>query len=82
MRTDRVQRLNPETRLYVGNPLPRSTNIRRVWEDTSTSPATSRADSKHGPSIVRVEPPTDPTCLRPDAVSVLTQGSAVPLRKP
>jgi virginiamycin B lyase len=56
MNTDRVQRLNPETGVYVEYPLPRSTNIRRVSVDNSTTPVTFWAGSNHGASIVRVEP--------------------------
>jgi hypothetical protein len=48
--------LHPETGTDVEYPLPRSTNIRRIWVDNSTNPVTFWAGSNHGASIVRVEP--------------------------
>jgi hypothetical protein len=37
-------------------PLPRETNIRRVFVDNSTIPVTFWTGSNHGASIVKVEP--------------------------
>jgi hypothetical protein len=38
MLTDRITRLNPVTGEAINNLLPRSTNIRRVFVDNSTTP--------------------------------------------
>jgi virginiamycin B lyase len=56
MFTDRVSRLDVETGEYTEYPLPRSTNIRRVFVDERTSPGTLWIGSNHGASIVKVEP--------------------------
>jgi hypothetical protein len=44
----------------AGNPveylLPRSTNIRRVFVDNSTTPVTFWAGNNHGAEILRLEP--------------------------
>jgi streptogramin lyase len=56
MFTDRVARLDPKTSQITEYLLPRSTNIRRVWVDSSTTPPTFWAGSNHGASIVKMEP--------------------------
>ncbi len=56
MFTDRVSRLDVETGQYTEYPLPRSTNIRRVFVDERTNPGTLWIGSNHGASIVKVEP--------------------------
>jgi virginiamycin B lyase len=56
MLSDRVTRLNPTTGEAVSYLLPRSTNIRRVFVDSSTTPVTFWVGNNHGASIVRVEP--------------------------
>src|SRR6516165_6743874 len=56
MLTDRVTRLNPVTGEAINYLLPRSTNIRRVFVDNSTTPVTFWVGSNHGASIVKVEP--------------------------
>lgn len=56
MLTDRVLRLNPKTGEFTEYLLPRSTNIRRVFVDNSTTPVTFWAGSNHGASIVKMEP--------------------------
>ena len=56
MMTDRVTRLNPKTGEFVEYLLPRSTNIRRVFVDNSTTPVSFWVGSNHGASIVKVEP--------------------------
>jgi virginiamycin B lyase len=56
MTTDRVVRLNPKTGQAVEYPLPRDTNMRRMFVDNSTTPPTFWVGSNHGASIVRVEP--------------------------
>jgi streptogramin lyase len=56
MVSDQVTRLNPATGETVNYLLPRSTNIRRVFVDNSTSPVSFWAGNNHGASIVKVEP--------------------------
>ena len=56
MLSDRVSRLDPKTGEFVEYLLPKTTNIRRVFVDNSTSPVTFWVGSNHGASIVKVEP--------------------------
>ena len=56
MTNDRVLRLNPKTGEMTEYLLPRSTNIRRVFIDNSTTPPTFWVGNNHGASIVKVEP--------------------------
>ena len=56
MLSDRVSRLNPKTGEFVEYLLPKTTNIRRVFVDNSTTPVTFWVGSNHGASIVKVEP--------------------------
>jgi len=56
MLSDRITRLNPATGEAISYLLPRSTNIRRVFVDNSTTPVTFWAGNNHGASIVKVEP--------------------------
>jgi streptogramin lyase len=56
MLTDRVTRLDPKTGKMIDYLLPRSTNIRRVFVDNSTTPATFWTGNDHGASIIKVEP--------------------------
>ncbi len=56
MMNDRVSRLDPKTGQFVEYLLPKTTNIRRVFVDNSTSPVTFWTGSNHGASIVKVEP--------------------------
>ena len=57
MMTDRITRLNPESGQMVEYPLPRSTNVRRVFVDNRGSgPVTFWVGSNHGASVVRLEP--------------------------
>jgi streptogramin lyase len=56
MLNDRVARLNPKTGQFVEYLLPRTTNVRRVFVDNSTSPVTFWTGSNHGASIIKVEP--------------------------
>ena len=53
---DQVTRLNTKTGETVQYLLPRSTNIRRVFVDNSTTPVTFWVGSNHGASIVKLEP--------------------------
>jgi virginiamycin B lyase len=56
MMNDRVSRLDPRTGRFVEYLLPRSTNIRRVFVDNSTTPVTFWVGSNHGASIIKLEP--------------------------
>jgi streptogramin lyase len=56
MVTDQVTRLNTQTGDMIEYLLPRSTNIRRVFVDNSTTPVTFWVGSNHGASIVKLEP--------------------------
>jgi virginiamycin B lyase len=56
MFTDLVTRLDTKTGEMVQYLLPRSTNIRRVFVDNSTTPVTFWVGSNHGASIVKLEP--------------------------
>lgn len=49
-------RLDPKTGAAVEYPPPRATNMRRMFVDSSTTPATFWVGSNHGASIVKVEP--------------------------
>ena len=54
--TDRVTRLDPKTGQMTDYLLPRSTNIRRVFVDNSTTPVTFWVGNDHGASIIKLEP--------------------------
>jgi len=56
MSNDRIVRLNTKTGEAVAYLMPRSTNVRHVFVDNSTTPATFWVGSNHGASIVKVEP--------------------------
>jgi virginiamycin B lyase len=56
MWTDRVSRLDPKSGKVVEYMLPRTTNIRRVFVENTTTPVTFWVGSNHGASIVKVEP--------------------------
>jgi streptogramin lyase len=56
MMTDRVTRLDPRSGQFTEYLLPRSTNIRRVFVDDSTTPVTFWVGSNHGASIIKLEP--------------------------
>ena len=56
MMSDRVSRLDPKTGQYVEYQLPKTTNIRRVFVDNTTTPVTFWAGSNHGASIFKLEP--------------------------
>ena len=51
-----ASRLDPKTGQYVEYQLPKTTNIRRVFVDNSTTPVTFWVGSNHGASIVKLEP--------------------------
>ncbi len=56
MLSDQVTRLNPVAGETINYLLPRSTNIRRVFVDNSTTPVSFWVGNNHGASIVKVEP--------------------------
>jgi streptogramin lyase len=56
MSSDRVLRFDPQTGKSIEYLLPRSTNIRRVFVDTSTTPVTFWAGNNHGAAIIKLEP--------------------------
>jgi streptogramin lyase len=55
MWTDRVTRLDPKTGQFTDYLLPRETNIRRVFVDSSTTPVTFWVGSNHGASVLKLE---------------------------
>jgi len=56
MLNDRVSRLDPNTGKFTEYLLPRETNIRRVYVDSTTTPVTFWVGNNHQGSIVKVEP--------------------------
>jgi streptogramin lyase len=56
MSNDRVIRLDPKSGQVTEYQLPRSTNVRRVYVDNSTTPVTFWTGDNLGASIVKVEP--------------------------
>jgi hypothetical protein len=56
MLNDRVVRLDTKSGDFTEYLLPRTTNIRRVFVDNSTTPVTFWVGSNHGASIVKLEP--------------------------
>jgi virginiamycin B lyase len=56
MLNDRIARLNPRNGQFVEYLLPRTTNVRRVFVDSSTNPVTFWVGSNHGASIIKLEP--------------------------
>jgi len=54
--SDRVMRLDPKTGAITEYLLPRFTNVRRVFVDNATNPATFWVGNNHGASIVKLEP--------------------------
>jgi streptogramin lyase len=56
MSTDRVVRLDPDTGRAIEYPLPRPTNVRRVFIDNSAERPTFWTGSNHGASIIKLEP--------------------------
>src|SRR3954466_6563054 len=56
MLNDRVVRLDTKSGDFTEYLLPRTTNIRRVFVDNSTTPVTFWVGSNHGASIIKLEP--------------------------
>lgn len=56
MLNDRIARLDTKTGQFTEYLLPKSTNVRRVFVDNSTTPVTFWVGSNHGASIIKLEP--------------------------
>jgi virginiamycin B lyase len=56
MLNDRIARLDTKTGQWVEYLLPRTTSVRRVFVDSSTTPVTFWVGSNHGASIIKLEP--------------------------
>jgi streptogramin lyase len=56
MINDRVVRLDTKSGTFVEYLLPKTTNIRRVFVDNSTTPVTFWVGSNHGANIIKLEP--------------------------
>jgi virginiamycin B lyase len=56
MFTDRVARLDPRAGEITECLMPRTTNMRRIWADRTTTPPTFWTGSNHAASTVKVEP--------------------------
>src|SRR6266550_4461279 len=56
MLSDRIARLDSKSGQVVEYLLPKSTNVRRVFVDDSTTPVTFWVGSNHGASIIKLEP--------------------------
>jgi virginiamycin B lyase len=56
MHTDRAVRLDPKTGKTTEYLLPKPTNMRTVFIDSSTKPVTFWTGSNHGSALVKVEP--------------------------
>ena len=56
MLSDQITRLDTKSGEAVNYLLPRTTNIRRVFVDNSTTPVTFWIGSNHGASIIKLEP--------------------------
>jgi len=56
MHSDRAVRIDPKTGGTVEYLLPRETNMRTVFVDSSTTPVTFWTGSNHGAALVKVEP--------------------------
>ena len=57
---DRILRLDPKSGQFISYLLPKPTNVRRVFVDNRTTPATFWVGSNHGASIVKLEPLDSP----------------------
>jgi streptogramin lyase len=56
MNADRILRINIESGEVTQYPLPRQTNIRRVFVDNNTSPPTFWVGNNHGAALIKLEP--------------------------
>ena len=56
MTTDRIVRLNTKTGDVIEYPLPKWTNVRRVYVDNRTNPVKFWIGSNHDATIIKLEP--------------------------
>jgi virginiamycin B lyase len=56
MNADRVLRLDPKSGQFVEYPLPRYTNVRRVFVDNNTPTPTFWIGNNHGAALIKLEP--------------------------
>ncbi len=56
MTTDRLSKIDPKTGEDTEYMMPRDTNMRRVFADDTTTPATIWTGSNHGAAVVKIEP--------------------------
>ncbi len=56
MTTDRLAKIDPKSGKDTEYLMPRDTNMRRVFADDTTTPATIWTGSNHGAAIVKIEP--------------------------
>jgi virginiamycin B lyase len=56
MTTDRLEKLDPKTGQVIEYLMPHETNMRRVFADSSTTPATIWTGGNHSATVVKVEP--------------------------
>jgi streptogramin lyase len=56
MNADKILRMNTDTGKVIEYPLPRYTNVRRVFVDDSTTPPTFWVGNNHGAAIIKLEP--------------------------
>jgi virginiamycin B lyase len=56
MNADRVLRLDPKSGQFVQYPLPRYTNVRRIFVDNNTTPPTFWVGNNHGAALIKLEP--------------------------
>jgi virginiamycin B lyase len=54
--SDRLGRLNPKTGEWTNYPLPRYSNLRRVFVDDRTSPVTVWVGNNHAAQVMKLEP--------------------------
>jgi virginiamycin B lyase len=54
--SDRLGRLDPKTGEWVNYPLPRYSNLRRVFVDDRTSPVKVWAGNDHEAVVMKLEP--------------------------
>jgi virginiamycin B lyase len=57
METDRTVRIDPKTGETIEYPLPRQTNIRRIFVDNRTDPVTFWVGNNEGAAIMKLEFP-------------------------
>ncbi|MBI3400363.1 MAG: amidohydrolase family protein [Acidobacteria bacterium] len=76
---DRIQRLDPRSGQFIEYLLPKSTNVRRVFVDNATTPATFWVGSNHGASIVKLEPLDAPAATVFEGARLITGEGNAPI---